>query len=151
MYLCPCKSCSTPPDITTLHSRLVATRTIPSTWIDLSQLQSLAAVVLCTMRYNECTLSGEISFTLQINSSFQWSLTVSGHLVQPDRCSLLADAPTTLQSVTNVDHLLAILDSSKICEGNADPKFQPLINRHKGILRDPSGTTYTCLTLHAYL
>ena len=47
---------STSPDLTTLHSRLVATKTLPSAWTDLSQLQSFAAVVLCTMRYNESTL-----------------------------------------------------------------------------------------------
>ena len=142
---------ATPPEITSLHSRLVATRSLPSSWIDLSQLQSHSSVVLCTMHYNEGSRSGEVGFTVRIDTSFQWSVTVSGQLLQPDKCPSLADVPNMLQSVADVGRLLTTIDCSRICEGNADPKFQPLVDRHKGIFRDPSGTACACVCNYSYI
>ena len=80
-----------------------------------------------------------VSHSLYIQDDFHWRFVCYGRLVLPVTCPLLASVPSTLKLVTDLEQVLALLDGSKICEGNADEKFQVLSKARKGRFMDATG------------
>ena len=117
-------------------------------WVDVSQLTaaSIASpnLVLCQPRSQDPDPSVGIGFTLRIELGFCWKLFLCSEEVHSS--CLRECTPDTLNTVSRIASLLRRLSQLKICEGNADDKFQVLSTQHKGVFMDPSGTTLTVNT-----
>ena len=67
------------------------------------------------------------------------------------RFSLLANAPTKLNTVADVQALLMATEEGKICVGNHDEKFLTLLEHWKSVCKDPAGTVCSvCVCWCAY-
>ena len=80
-----------------------------------------------------------ISFSISINANFEWNLHYLGHPIKISECSMLANFPRELLTLTLIKTLTSELDGSKICPGNPDQKFQVLSKKRQGIFKDHAG------------
>ena len=60
-------------------------------------------------------------------------------LVKPVHCSLLSCLFQKLTSVCKLLHVLSVLDSSEVCIGNQDSKFEISADLHKSVFKDRAG------------
>lgn len=68
-----------------------------------------------------------------------WHLKVGEPPLDLMCCSLLDGLPTNLSGVDAVMNMVGMLDSSKVCLGNDDKKFETISDSHQGIFKDKSG------------
>ena len=124
---------STVQTIEALHARLIKSSTFNG-WIVTCIPGELESVYLALykLQVSSTTCTTEQTFMLTIHPEFKWTLDVRGHRVDLERCPLLSEVPSQLNSVDSVVHLLSLLDHSKICQGNPDTKFLDISQRHKG-------------------
>jgi len=83
-----------------------------------------------------------VSFSLSINANFEWNLHYLGHPVNIGENSFFADSPERLYTSALIENILKQLDSSKICAGNPDQKFQVLSDNRQGIFNDHAGIVF---------
>ena len=88
-----------------------------------------------------------VSHSLCIHSDFHWQFVCHEKPVSPAACPLIARLPSTLESVSDIEEALALLNDARLCEGNADEKFLLLAKTRKGRFMDSSGTSYMIGTL----
>ena len=89
-----------------LHSRLVKTSLL-SGWVDTSYL------AFCKVLHQPSRQQTNVIFTLTVSEQFEWTVTVFNHSIRRDRCQVLMAIEPTLDTVSNVDHLLSVLNDSK--------------------------------------
>ena len=78
--------------------------------------------------------------TLEIPSSFKWTLYVHSVRVEVYSIPLLSHLPVYTKTVSGVLQVLSRINSCQFCPGNDYKKYSPLIDARGGTLRDSSGT-----------
>ena len=118
---------------------------LPAVWIEVTQqADMMSKVVFCKFQGIEVP---SVSHSLCIHSDFHWQFVCHGKPVSQATCPLVARLPSTLESVSDIEGTLALLNDARLCEGNADEKFLPLAKTRKGRFMDSSGTSYVIVTL----
>ena len=94
---------------------------------------------LCRMESGYDSGPPKVSTCVEIKESLEWSVYVWSKKLDIASHPLLCSRLTKLRSVDDVRSLLTFIDGCKICKGNDDDKFDPLICKHKGAFNDPMG------------
>lgn len=82
-----------------------------------------------------------MTFTLSITKEFEWTLTLHDHILDRHNCGVLDGTPQTLDSVGMVCQLLRTLNSSKVCRGYDDKKFQDVMDHQSKTLHSDASTS----------
>ena len=117
-------------DSNRLRERLTNTaQLIPETWTLCRGSFILTMVnAMCNMLY-----------TLSVALNCSWTLSVGPYQIDAQKCHLLHIVPLILTCVDHIVALMKLLDQSKLCQGNAEPKFVDLLHHHKGVLKNRNG------------
>ena len=115
-----------------LRSRLHMLK-LPTPWVDVSPQHSTHPLTIFKVR-NESSLPH--SFTIEVAADFEWSLALHGRSLAIHSCEVLKATPKTLNSTSKVYHLLSILNSVRLCKGNADKKFKEVLEHRSKTLHD---------------
>ena len=110
-----------------LRARLTGSQLIPDSW---TLSQSSFVLTMAHM---------SILYTITVACNRSWSLSVGIRQIDPSRCNLLISVPLILTCVDHIVNLMKILDQSKICSGNCEPRFLTLLGRHKGLFKNRNG------------
>ena len=84
-----------------------------------------------------CTHPLQISYSLQINSSLTWKLTILNHEISKEIPPL-----SNIPEIIDEDHvavLLAKLDALNVCSGHPEQHFIEMLNDRNGKLYNSSG------------
>ena len=101
---------------------------------------SVDEVVLYKLVSNAESTGKDVHYSLKVCNDFSWSLFVFGRQIVPATSPVLAQLPRLIPSAVDVKLLIEVLDSSKVCPGNNDPKFDELVKcRHNGKFMNVSG------------
>ena len=94
-------------------------------------------IVFCRI---ECQIgkSVQISFCLQINHDFSWSVVLYQQQIEYSTSTVLNRFSLNLNSAAELCQVIQALESSIICQGNPDEKFTLLYSYKKGIFKDQS-------------
>ena len=76
-------------------------------------------LVFCRLETKQSTLTA--SFSLHVQDNFQWQLSVHGQQLRTS-CPLVEQLLSTLKSIANIEQVLILVNSAKVCEGNPDEK-----------------------------
>ena len=114
-------------------------------WIDATKQVAVSGeLVFCRLETKQSTLTA--SFSLHVQDNFQWHLSVHGQQLQTISCPLVEQLPSTLKSIANIEQVLTLVNSAKVCEGNPDEKFRSLSVARKGRFMDATGVLiFDCL------
>ena len=131
-----------------LQTRLSAI-SLPKSWIYSSDHSTAQQLSLCKLVRRQASPQVEVLYTLTIDESFGWSLSLFGHNLDPSTCVSLTNTLPSLRAVDQVLQLLGTLDSTKICIGNPEKRFIDLAT-HRALLPcgESSGKIYC---VHVYL
>lgn len=80
----------------------------------------------------------EVSHSVTLNPDCTWRVHIYGNSLDPQRCPLLEDISSTLDSDSLLE-LLQILENSKICTGHPEKEFVSLLKKRKGSTISHSG------------
>ena len=80
-------------------------------------------------------VSGQDVLTMDICDSLRWSLNIAGNCV-PSSSPVFKSVPSIVTSLNGLKEIVIYIDGCKICKGNADPRFMPLVNKCKGVFKD---------------
>lgn len=75
-------------------------------------------------------------FTVEVLPNLQWAVCIPNNRLLS---SYFKELPTTITAITQLQSILNFFDECKICSGNADPKFAPIVAKCKGLFKDRSG------------
>ena len=78
----------------------------------------------------------KVSLCVEIRGNLEWSVYVWSKKLDNASHPLLCSQLIKLRSV-DVRSLLKVIEGCKICKGNDDDKFDPLVSKHKGVFNDP--------------
>ena len=114
-------------------------------WIDATKQVAVSGeLVFCRLETKQSTLTA--SFSLHVQDNFQWHLSVHGQQLRTMSCPLVEQLPSTLKSIANIEQVLTLVNSAKVCEGNPDEKFRSLSVARKGRFMDATGVLiFDCL------
>ena len=99
--------------------------------------------MFCRLETKQSTLTA--SFSLHVQDNFQWQLSVHGQQLRTS-CPLVEQLLSTLKSIANIEQVLTLVNSDKVCEGNPDEKFRSLSVALKGRFMDATGVLiFDCL------
>lgn len=123
-----------------LRERVTALGALPAGWVDVTEhTDATKEIVFCKFSSKQSLV--RVSYSVHITEDFQWRLICRGRSVpHPEACPLLRSVPSALKSVTDVVQILTLLNTSTVCEGNADERFHCLSNSRKGRFMDPTCT-----------
>ena len=76
---------------------------------------------------------------LQVSQECSWDLRVCGYVLDPKNCSLLRNFSCCLSNVCSILDIVNTLNSSKICVGNGDEKFESLADVRQGVFKNRGG------------
>ena len=114
--------------VQSLLNRLL-TIDLPPHWIDATEGSApVHQLTLCKLQQQQAAVPVSVLFTLAIDDSFKWSLTLVHRNIDGLRDGVLGATPPALRTVEHVLQLLATLDSSKICTGNPEQRFLEVAN-----------------------
>ncbi len=86
---------------------------------------------------------------MKVDKEFRWTLSCEGILVEVAQCQVLSDVPNRLNSSSALLGLLATLQATQVCCGNAVSEFQLLVDARGGEFKDSTGNKYThAMILH---
>ena len=97
-------------------------------------------LVICKIQVQnkEGTMVAVIA-TISISSDFHWTLSWNAKEVVIKDCPLFKDLPDKIQSIDDVDNILALIESAEVCVGNPDEKFLDLWHYRSTTLNHLSG------------
>ena len=75
----------------------------------------------------------------QLSQECSWDLRVCGYVLDPKNCTLLRNFSCHLSNVSSILDIVSTLNSSKICVGNGDEKFESLADVRKGVFKNRAG------------
>lgn len=128
---------SSVPDIYALHKRLLESKCLPAGWT--CSVVSATNLALCRLSVPEGTASADVMYMVTISCDFTWKVCIGQTDVPICECEALHNAPSLLTSPRQVVQLLALIESCKVCVGNADKKFSELVVQRNGKFIDKSG------------
>lgn len=94
---------------------------------------------LCRMENSHDSGPPKVSLCVEIRENLEWSVYVWSKKLDNASHPLLCSQLIKLRSVDDVRSLLKVIEGCKICKGNDDDKFDPLVSKHKGVFNDPMG------------
>ena len=130
-----------------LQTRISAI-SLPTLWIDASNDSSAPHLSICKLVRHQPTAQVEVTFTLSIDESFGWRLSLFSHSLDPSTCGSLCNTPLSLRTVDQVLQLLATLDSVKICIGNPEKRFIDLATCRALLPCGESSGKIYCICIH---
>ena len=126
-------------DIAILNTRLSTSAALPTNWLSIHSVEENKLSV-CKLSSSTFQRAPTVFLLVTISADMSWSLKVHGRPCQVDVASTLFQfTPSKLCTVQHILRLVQLLNDSKVCVGNPDEKYVPLIVHHKGLLKDSSG------------
>ena len=80
-----------------------------------------------------------ISMSISLQENLTWQLHTLGRSLDPHTILTISTWPTTLTSVAEVQKVLDLLESFRMCPGIPDENFYPLVQARKGKFVNVSG------------
>ena len=109
-------------------------------WIDVSEKgKDLRSLTFCNIRHNDPASPAQVIFSLSIQADFSWVLHFCGKEVDTKACSVLANASPCLDSVSRVLAVVEAVKDNKVCIGNPDENFLPLLMSRENGFMDSTG------------
>ena len=132
--------------IEVLHARL-STLPLPPSWVINNAAK--APITLCKLRISSGNLlpRADVVVTITINPDNPWTVAFIHDSVNPSNCSLLSTVHSTLSSITSVQRVLSLIDSSRICQGNPDSSFLESWQQRSLTLHNSTGKLYCFVVL----
>ena len=116
-----------------LHQKLI-TVSLPPQWI----ITTADPLTLCKMIV--CTGKPAKAFvTISIDREMQWIMYYLEHKLSSLNCSMFSVLPFRIDSVSVVQQMMRLIDTSKPCIGNSDDKYIELFEQRKLTLHGVSG------------
>ncbi len=137
-------TCLSLPTLSALRSRIMTVPLLPAGWVDATQ--SEGELALCCFSHS-ATPTPSIRFTITIKEDFTWTIFFHAQRVETDSSLVLQDVPPILNSSDDVACLITVIDSSKLCVGNPDGRFIPLLHQRGGNFKDRCGM-YVYMYIH---
>ena len=78
----------------------------------------------------------QLAYSVAINKDLSWRVSCRGQDIQSSMLSYLSSRNSSL---SDAKKLLEIIDGSKVCAGNSEAKYRPLLESRKEIFKDASG------------
>ena len=75
----------------------------------------------------------EATFSIYIDEYLQWSVNICSKTLTHLNSPTLASIPSTLDSISSVMQLFALLDSCRMCTGNSEQKFLDVARHRESI------------------
>ena len=117
-------------------------------WIDVSENgKDLNSLTFCNIRHDDPASPAQVTFSLSIQTDFSWVLHYCGNKVDTKACSILASASPSLDSVSRVLTVVEAVKDSKVCIGNPDENFLPLLMSRENGFMDSTGM-YTVIMVN---
>ena len=114
-----------------LQARLASLKCIGN-WFLLSGINSDGNIQLVRVGSNQEVMS------LVITNKLEWSLHISNCWLSSS-AKIFQHLPSVLSCIKDLHTFTTFIESCRICKGNGDPKFAPLVARNKGTFMDRSG------------
>ncbi len=132
-----CFTCLPLPTVRALHSRITTAQLLPSGWVDGTRCEQ--ELTLCRLTSDPDRPTPSIRFTITIVEDFTWIVFFHAQRLEKDSSCVLQEVPSTVRSPNEIARLTTVIDCSKLCVGNPDDKFIPLLSRREGTFKDQSG------------
>ena len=108
-----------------LSSRLKVASELPGNWMNMTNSSAEAFnICLCYLTQRPPLHYSKVQYTIQIDQSLLWTLSVFSVNITIERCSMLASISRTMDCVDHVIQLVKKISDAVICVGN------PLVNCH---------------------
>ncbi len=127
--------------LSAFRSRIMTVPLLPAGWVDATQ--SEGELALCCFSHSAAP-TPSIRFTIIIKENFTWTIFFRAQRVETNSSLVLQDVPPILNSLNDVACLITVIDSSKLCVGNPDDRFIPLLHQRGEISRTDVVCMYTC-------
>ena len=111
---------------------------LPTGWVDATRNEGELA--LCCFENHSDMPIPAVKFTILVKEDFTWTVFFGAQRIETEPNHLLRDVPSILKSPNDVACLTTAIDSSKLCIGNPDVRFAPLLSQREGHFKDQSGT-----------
>ena len=122
----------------------VSAISLSKSWIYSSDHSTAQQLSLCKLVRRQASPQVKVMYTLTIDESFGWSLSL-----YLSTCVSLTNTLPSLRAVDQVLQLLGTLDSTKICIGNPKKRFIDLATHRALLPRSESSGKIYCV--HVYL
>ena len=109
--------------------------------------KDLNSLTFCNIRHDDSASPAQVTFSLSIQTDFSWVLHYCGNEVDTKACSILASASPCLDSVSRVLTVVEAVKDSKVCIGNPDENFLPLLMSRENGFMDSTGM-YTVIMVN---
>lgn len=106
-------------------------------WVDATW--SEGELALCCFENHSDMPVPAVKFTILVKKDFIWKAFFGAQRIETEPNHLLRDVPSILKSPNDVACLTTVIDSNKLCIGNHDARFPPLLSRREGHFKDQSG------------
>ena len=107
-------------------------------------------LILYKMGTSQSNSTMMIVFNLKITYNFSWSLHYFGEAIDTSKCTLFKDIPLILNDAAMIKSVLDKINSSKVCVGNPDTKFDALVKLRQGFFKDQSGALINYMHVYTY-
>ena len=131
-------ACLPLPTVSALRARIMMAPLLPTGWVDATWNEGELA--LCCFENHSDMPIPAVKFTILVKEEFTWTVFFGALRIETEPNHLLRDVPSILKSPSDVACLTTAIDSSKLCIGNPDVRFAPLLSRREGHFKDQSGT-----------
>ena len=108
---------------------------LPSQWVDQSTGDSAN---FCKIAQHNSDIGPEITCSITVEADFSWKVHVYGKEVSVQSCCALRNISCEMD-VSSLNHLLTVLDRSKICVGHPDKNFVSMLKSRKGEIKTADG------------
>ena len=92
--------------------------------------QLIGEIALCKPE----TVEPRFPVRLSIQENFHWQLIRHSQQIKPESCAPLRMLPRVLTSISDIEKVIVLVSSLKVCAGNPEHKFHSLLKRRKGDL-----------------
>ena len=98
---------------------------------DTWNVTSVDPLVICKLHIqNEDATLVAVIATVTVSSALNWTLTWKTKQVDTTVCPIFSDLSDKIQSVVDLEKILALIDSVEVCVVNPDKKFLDLWHYH---------------------
>ena len=127
-------ACLPLPTVSALWARIMTAPLLPmGGWMQLGAKENC-----CFENHSDMPVPA-VKFTILVKEDFTWKAFFGAQRIETEPNHLLRDVPSILKSPNDVACLTTVIDSSKLCIGNPDARFPPLLSRREGHFKDQSG------------
>lgn len=108
---------------------------LPSLWVDQSTGNT---ATFCKIVQQSSNLDPKITCSIIVEADFSWKVHIYGKEVSTQSCSVLHNISHEMD-VSSLNHLLTVINKSKVCVGHPDKNFVSMLNSRKGEIKTADG------------